>query len=389
MQKNYDDVDIQAAAYLSSLDHKQKDIAEFLGLSQPVVNRLVKKAREDGYLKEFSPEFVRTNISDQRMEEINTRIAPKTLLKKLERFAIKNNLPSIPGARLFPTPYLSMSKETFAPRTEDFGRAAAGYAAELLFQSRSGVGVSWGITVANLVTAIRLYCSRGTRQRNPVMFVPLCGEPLGSTSTHFSASTLAAELDGVLNGGRAYSRSLAPVPALIPKTFSTEEITIIRKLMGHVEAYKEIFMGTLRDNAQDEPLIDALDTILTSVGAAETTLSWGPDELGRTAGLNRADLKKLIVGDISGVLIPKPNLKDEESKELFLIQERWTGVQERHLKNCARKAKENKASGVIIATIGANKGEIVLECIKRGLVNHLLIDRDLADKLEGLLDQES
>jgi len=385
MRKQFDELEIQAAAYLSSHNHTQKEIADFLSLSQPVVSRVVKRAREEGYLKETGPEFVRTNISEQRMLEIQARIAPRKLANELNEFAIKNDLPFIPAVRVFPTPYLSSSKETFTLRTEDFGRVAAGYAAELLLRSRGCVGVSWGTTVANLATGISANCRVAARKPNPIMFVPLCGEPLGLTGTHFSASTLAAKLDGVLNGGTTHSHSLAAVPALIPKTFSTNEISIIRKLIGHVEAYKKIFAGASRRNIHEEPLIDKLDTILASVGAAETTLGWGHDELGRTAGFNRSDLKELIIGDISGVLIPKPKLRDADKKKLIRIEERWTGIREDHIRNCALRAKRDKTTGVIVSTIGRNKAAIVLECVKRGLINHLLIDQDLADELVRLL----
>lgn len=321
--------------------------------------------------------------------EIKAQAAPKAISENLERLQSKFHLDFVPKVRVFPTPYLSSSKETFSLRTEEFGHAAAGCAEELLRQSTRRIGVSWGTTVANLVSAMEMLGCAAPRKRNPIMFLPLSGEPLGMATTHFSASTLAGRLNELLNGSKKFAHSLAAVPALIPKSFSTKDVTIIRRFITHVEAYKDIFYGGSGGSAQNEPLIETIDTVITSVGAAETTLGWGEDEFGRTASFNRVDLKELIIGDISGVLIPKPNLKNPERKKLHLIEERWTGVKEVHLKECARKANENKTSGVIIATIGANKGEIVLECIKRGLVNHLLIDQDLADKLRGLLDQES
>lgn len=385
MRKQFDDLEVQAVAYLRSLDHSQKDIAKFLGFSPSVVNRLVKQAQEDQYLKNPVPEFDRTKLSDTRMAEILARIAPKALTDALKTFQIKNKLSFVPEVRIFPTTHAGSSKETFVLRSKDFGESAAGYATELLLRSTRCVGVSWGTTVANLVTGIGSYCRRGARERKPITFLPLCGEPLGSTgSTNCSASTLATSLDDIFNGGSVRNYLLGAVPALIPRVFVTKEIAVIQKLMGHVEAYKKIFIGKANGNIPEEPLIDTVDTILTSLGAEDTALAWGEDELGRTAGFSRADLKKLIIGDISGVLIPKPNLSKADKAELSEIQQRWTGISEDQISNCAKRAERNKRArpaGVVVSTIGQNKADIVIECLKRCLVNHLLIDQDLADKL--------
>jgi len=386
MRKKLNDLEIQAAAYLKSLAHTQKEIATFLGLSESSVSRLLNEARAGGYLKEAVPEFDRTKISESIMRDIQARIAPKKLAEALGKFQIKHDLPFIPDVRIFPASHAGSSKEVFVLRSKDFGRSAAGYATELLLRSRGCVGVSWGTTIANLVTGISFYCRRGARERKPIMFLPLCGEPLGSTgTTNCSASTLATNLDDILNGGSTRTFSLAAVPALIPRSFTAKEVSIIKKLIGHVEAYKEIFERTTATTVREEPLINKVDTILTSVGAAETTLAWGDDELGRTAGFNRSDLKELIIGDISGVLIPKTNLRKTDQTTLIDIQQRWTGVREDQLRDCANRAKRLKTPGVIVSTIGRNKAAIVVECVARGLINQLLIDQDLADELVRLL----
>jgi len=124
-----------------------------------------------------------------------------------------------------------------------------------------------------------------------------------------------------------------------------------------------------------------------SIAPAETTLGWGDDEFGRTAGFNRADLKQLVLGDISGVLIPKAGLKTSGKREIARIEKRWTGLKQDHLKRCAIRAKERQSPGVIVASLGRNKAEIVSACISRGFINHLLIDQDLADELPRWLDR--
>jgi DNA-binding transcriptional regulator LsrR (DeoR family) len=98
--------------------------------------------------------------------------------------------------------------------------------------------------------------------------------------------------------------------------------------------------------------------------------------------LTGARLKKLVVGDIGGVLIPRPGLDAPARREVEQLQKMWTGVQLHHLERIARAAAKGSRPGVIIAAIGGDdRAEIIAEVIRYGLVNELVIDRPLSEAL--------
>ena len=45
--------------------------------------------------------------------------------------------------------------------------------------------------------------------------------------------------------------------------------------------------------------------------------------------------------------------------------------------------------GVVVVSVGGDKAEIIKECIRRGLINHLVIDMKLADALEEAFELEA
>ncbi|MDH3445127.1 MAG: winged helix-turn-helix transcriptional regulator, partial [Deltaproteobacteria bacterium] len=79
MQKKIDGLEIQTAAYLTSQNQTQSQIAKILEVSPSVISRALKQAKKDGWLKNPVPEFDRTNITARRMAEIEARAAPKAL----------------------------------------------------------------------------------------------------------------------------------------------------------------------------------------------------------------------------------------------------------------------------------------------------------------------
>jgi DNA-binding transcriptional regulator LsrR (DeoR family) len=64
------------------------------------------------------------------------------------------------------------------------------------------------------------------------------------------------------------------------------------------------------------------------------------------------------------------------------INDRWAGVRLEHLARCARAATGGAGrAGVIVLAVGRSKAEVVLECVRGGLVNELIVDHDLAQAL--------
>ena len=62
MEKKADDVYIVAAAYLSGQGKTQEEIAIDLGISQALVSRLIRRAKEKQYLE---TRFVSEKVSDE------------------------------------------------------------------------------------------------------------------------------------------------------------------------------------------------------------------------------------------------------------------------------------------------------------------------------------
>jgi DNA-binding transcriptional regulator LsrR (DeoR family) len=196
-----------------------------------------------------------------------------------------------------------------------------------------------------------------------------------------SSSSLAAQLDETMNGGTAHARSLAAVPALIPEGFTPREVQVVHKLIGQVTAYREIFQQREMDEGYQAPWIDQLDTVLTGIGSAATSLRYSDDALIKTGGIDRDRLSRLVIGDISGILFARPDLSRSQRAELERIETRWTGIREHQMQRCAAQAFHQGTPGVIVMAVGADRAESVCESVKRGLVNALVIDGALADAL--------
>ena len=96
------------------------------------------------------------------------------------------------------------------------------------------------------------------------------------------------------------------------------------------------------------------------------------------------ELRSLIAVEVGGVCIPRPDLTTREQCVFDTIQGSWTGLRLEHLETCARRNTDpNTGSpGVVVVSAGPNRAKSILELIKRGMVNHLIVDDILADELE-------
>jgi DNA-binding transcriptional regulator LsrR (DeoR family) len=90
------------------------------------------------------------------------------------------------------------------------------------------------------------------------------------------------------------------------------------------------------------------------------------------------------VGDMGGIIIPKRDLTTEKAHKIDELNQRWTGIQQRHIEHCAKNADE-KRPGVILLAIGERRYHVVMRCIELGLVNELVIDQALARTMETAL----
>lgn len=407
MTRKDDDIEFQAqvAAWLfDKMNFKQEQIAEHLGIKQPDVSRRLKFAEERGWLSR--PTFLRgKDISDQRLLEIEHAFCKHLpeLRRCIDRLSRQRRpLDSAPQVHVFYSGPTATDKAGYHKRQQHFGWNAALYVRELIPQMQR-IGVAWGKTIARLTDGLRPLhpkFERGT------LFFPVSGEPLREHGEENSATKLASSLQSFVEGATDDHPGLNMVIPCIPDRFD-ENVTreIKQSLLGQVEGYRRIFLH----NGNRGPLIDEIDTLITGVGTASKTSTdpWLIERVNAMQNdppLTREDFEAYTFGDIGGVYLLRPelvkliaarNAKTSGSMgktarernatveaKIHRINTQWTGIQREHVARCAERARVSKKTpGVIVLAIGRAKSEIVIEAVNQSLVNHLLIDQDLAEAL--------
>jgi hypothetical protein len=96
------------------------------------------------------------------------------------------------------------------------------------------------------------------------------------------------------------------VPAFIPALFDKEnEIETIRRFIRQVAGYATVFGDGEEGTQQSVPMIDRVETILTSVGVAKGEYKGiFLKERVELGDLTRDELEEWVVGDVGGVIIP-------------------------------------------------------------------------------------
>ena len=366
---------VAAAAKLRSDDRKQQEIARILGVSQPEVSRLLVEAR--GKWLEKAPRFL---PADQAL----WRAAEERFFSTAETRDHLHKVFPEGGKRLHRVTVLhGASYGHIDPNAAQVIYALLGDAAS--------VGVTWGRTISSLVQALRERATeiptRGSADR--LEFVPLCGEPLMDVRdpSRHSSSVLAEQLAEICNSGTSdRAPSIAGVPAFIPlKLNKPGEVMTIRRLFGMVRGYERVF-GPAGKVGAETPLVNKLDAILTSVGVADAE-SRGIFLRERIAAedISERDLQRSVIGDIGGVLIPAVGISKADEERIARLNERWTGVRLHQVQACAEAARmsdfSSKKPGVLLLALGGRRLAVVHRCIELGLVNELIVDRELRELL--------
>ncbi|MFQ5738715.1 MAG: hypothetical protein ACE5JX_06845 [Acidobacteriota bacterium] len=374
-----DDLTVQAAAYLyGSSKFPQKEIAEVLGVSQPVVSRMLGRAREKGWLIQ-KVEFAEESFLPTQMKAIQQRAFTFDLEGPLKRLSRDRGWPSPRAVSVFHSGSKSLLPSQLKQRSATFGRAAAANVLKAILQSRI-VGVAWGSTLASVIDGLEALKLVPPLTPQPVRFVATCGEPLGHDMSEVSSSFLARRLDKIVNGrSERYSSCLAGIAAVIPRKFiAKNEGETIQHFIESAKSYKKVFGA--RGSRGEHSLISQLDCFLTSVAADGRPWNMQKDEFIVTGGLDRDQLEALVCGDVGGVLIPRPDLTPRQQEELAEVRQMWTGIRRKDLERCAQSSRQGRP-GVLVVTFGRNKKRVLYEATKMGLVNELIIDHDLADEL--------
>lgn len=383
-QKSIDRIkQAESAAYLRSRGLMIKEIGAVLAISVGKVDALLKTAAGMGLLHE-TVRFVKTKVPRERWRDLAGLDTMAALGQKLI-----DRSPTLEGSkrrvfqRLTVVPTLSRanSRREMDARLERFRIDVSSTLWAILKRSKV-VGVAYGTTLGRVISGLEETNPGPSRRRRLVQFVPTCGEPYGTSVRADSSSHLAAELHRIVNEDTGSCVSLAGVPAVIPqKVIEKGAHDAFREFIDHCRNYRRVF-GSSKDTAT--PLVDRFDTVITSVGMSEGHWRMCGEELCDIGGINRDEFRKWILGDIGGVLLPRSNGQTPKSNELLKqYAAQWTGISRKQYELVARRGK--RRGGVVVFAIGGNKAEIVLKVIKEGLVNHLICDQDLAEKLVNVV----
>lgn len=390
-RKRRDELDLLTAAFMAGEGAKQAHIAQVLGLSQAVISRLLHEAEKEGYLHR-ELRFVHERITPQQHAQILEKVSRKELAERLARLTPPHARHRPPILRVF----LSDSSE---PGPAAFARQAAPYVRQLIARSQI-CGIAWGGMLWHLCNALRDLNLPAPWAAHDIRFVPLSGEPLGDEPLPFSSSILASEFDRIGNARKTPETSdsrprplyLGAIPAFVPKADTEEERKAFWKFLSLSESYAKIF-GAHRDAtapppSAEPPLAWRLDTILTSTGPKARALGFGKEGSILPKDVP-GDLRNWIVGDIGGVCLPEANLRPTEEEQLLEVTNRWTGLTLEQLTACAQKARladpVRGHPGVVVISSGEARVEIIEAVVRRGLVNHLIIDQPLAEALNRKL----
>jgi DNA-binding transcriptional regulator LsrR (DeoR family) len=377
-------VEMLAAAFLAGEGRRNKDIANMLGIDAVTATRHLVRAQKDYLRKQVR--FLHYKVPPKLMEKVRQRVTRQALQDQLKQMAKRHGQDREVCLRVFNCGRCRDDRE----RMEKLGAAAAPLVRVLLRRAKS-CGVTWGGMLKNVITGLHDLPFPAPWTKEPIEFIPLSGEPLGKQRSSFSSSSLARDLGIIVNGDQYDAPSLAMVPAFIPDGFRRHERDGVWKLIELVRSYDDIF-GPHHSNGDGEPhaarrapRAKRLDMILTSVGSHDKPLGFGRGVLFDKMSVSYDQLKSLIVAEVGGVCIPRANLSPEESDQLATVETSWTGLNLGHLAACATRGGDplKGPPGVVVVSGGKGRGAVICELLKRGLINHLIIDDVLAKELKG------
>jgi DNA-binding transcriptional regulator LsrR (DeoR family) len=377
MRKNKYDRDFaaqKAAFLLCERRLTQQEIAEVLKVSQSNVSRLLLHAEQSGWL-ERQYRFLADRLPKDRLCDLRLLPESEGLVERLAALESDNGV-RVGATYVVDSGHGGESERAVAARLRTFGQRAAVRLLDLLPRSEV-FGVTWGATIRHVVDGLELV--QPVPGVGSKIFVPVSGEPMDRDSNRDTSSHLVQRFHKLFQPNAAAPPSLTGVAALVSRSISKDKRRVLWRFFAASSAYTEVF----GDRA---PLINKVDSILTSVGRADRPMGFIFAELlmagsTRNRPLTKERLARLVAGDVGGVLIPRRDLGTADRREVDVLNDMWTGLKRSHLERIAHDATRRKRPGVIVVSMGADRAGIIAEAVRCGLVNVLIVDRPLATAL--------
>jgi len=376
-------IDALAAAALSAQGKRQTEIAVALDLSQSAVSRLLQDVQD--YIL-VTRAFAWDRLPPATQQEVRRRISHREIGGRVAHLAEQHGQPA-PAVHV-----VSLGEEQQnGPPFETFAAQAAIVLRDLLVDVRGRVGVAWGSTLWYVTLALRSILPHPFRKQDPIEFVPLCGDPLIDTLELYAdrtSSRIVSDLSKIVNGDETRPAWLGLVPAFIPREFKRAEIRVIDRLIDLVPQYPRIFGPRIPRARSAAPFAGDLNMIVTAAGPAKRPLGFGRNPLLGLADRESKALADSIYGDIGGVLLPRPTGGPAPHQLVVELTRRWTGLKIEHLKACAARAfaePSRARPGVTLFAFGADHADVVIEAVRRGLANQLIIGSDLEAAMAEVL----
>ncbi len=369
----------QCAAYLRATHNmSQAEIGKVLGdLSQPQVSRLLAHAEQQHYLV-IERRFAREMFDDDWLREIEQLLNPPQLVDDLRRYCTRAGV-SLPRLRTFESGPGNTDIRLHQRRAR-FGKMAAGRIVELIQASRV-VGVAWGRTIKSVLEGIQgSHLPIGAA--HPIEFAAVCAELVSLAQSGHSSSMLASVLDGIFNAHPDERPQLTAFPAYIPARYDDAVRNSIRTYISDTAGYRRVFSGP-------EALIGRMDMLITSVGSANSPIHGSFDELVGAGEVDAAELRKMVLGDMAGILIPRRDLNAAQADLVNDLNEMSTGIRLEHVRAIAQRGFDHpNCAGVVVLALRSERADVVLELVRQQLVNELIIDHAAARALQELLSAE-
>jgi predicted transcriptional regulator len=390
-----DPLKVAKVALLRSEGLKQSEIAKELKMPEPTVSRLLSKdGRASKFLKLRPPIFDWDRFTEDEKKILRATIEPDvaaTISRQLVDLTGSGVSVEVKVIRVTGSPGSNAAQEA---GNEQFYEPAVRHIWSLLSRAENRIiGMAWGNSLRRtLDSAERSRLASPLPNPSEALVIPLCGESLLSPKPSSSSSSSLAEGFGRLLTNPASNTpsdkflSLGMIPVFLPgpRAFKTNEVTAVKRLLSFSSAYRKIF-GVQPRNTMGHisvPLAERLDVVLTSISREGRPFGFGAADADVRAFLELNEYDDLIIGDIGGVPLPKRNLFTRQKKRLMQLRERWTGLRKRHIRKCAQNAsRENGPAGVIVVCTGVDRAASIIEAARNGLLNHLVIDGDLALEL--------